>query len=161
MLDTMAWYPPDSATRRCRQVDPRWRRAAVSRSVGRNLLSHPRRPARSPGILAAVDTAAAVEHQESWQGDARLVPRLGRRGSLEGDVLPLFTGVVGLGITAPFGTPHGSLIALPGLFLTLSLTDEAKVLQLIQKIGSHAGGPLLSAFLQRRLHAGRNHLLPE
>jgi hypothetical protein len=73
---------------------------------------------------------------------------------LEGDVLPLFTGVGGLGITASFGPQQGSLMALPGVFLTLGVTDEAKAQQLLQTIGTHAGGPMFSEFLQRMPHDG-------
>jgi hypothetical protein len=44
--------------------------------------------------------------------------------------------------------------ALPGVFLTLGLTDESRGRHLIQTIGAHVGGPLFSAFLQRQLHDG-------
>jgi hypothetical protein len=40
-------------------------------------------------------------------------------------------------------------MTLPGVFLTLGVTDEAKAQQLLQTIGTHAGGPMFSAFLQQ------------
>jgi hypothetical protein len=73
---------------------------------------------------------------------------------LERDVLPVLTGVAGLGITAPFGTARGSPIALPGVFLTLGLTDESKGQHLIQAIMTHAGGPPLLESLRRQFHDG-------
>ena len=154
MVETMAWYPSDSATPVFRQVD---RDGAVPpfRGVPAETfyLTHVDL-LNLQGLWQLLTQLAAVEYQEGWQ--RMLAWFRGWAGvDLERDVLPLFTGVAGLGITAPFGTPHGSLIALPGLFLTLGLTDEAKGLQLIQRIGSHAGGPLFSAFLQRRLHDGQ------
>jgi hypothetical protein len=154
MVETMAWYPPDSATPVFRQVD---RDGAVPpfRGVPAEtfFLSHVDL-LNLQGLWQLLTQLAAVEYQEGWQ--RMLAWFRGWAGvDLERDVLPLFTGVAGLGITAPFGTPHGSLIALPGLFLTLGLTDEAKGLQLLQRIGSHAGGPLYSAFLQSRLHDGQ------
>jgi hypothetical protein len=73
---------------------------------------------------------------------------------LERDVLPIFTGVGGLGIIAPLGPQRGNLMALPGVFLTLGVTDESKAQQLLQTIGTHAGGPMFSTFLQRLPHNG-------
>jgi hypothetical protein len=154
LVDTMAWYPPHGVTPAFRQVD---RDGAVPPFRGV--------PAETfylthidllnlQGLWQLLTQLAAMGYQESLQ--QKLAQFRAWAGvDLERDVLPLFTGVAGLGITAPFSTPHGSLIALPGLFLTLGLTDEAKGLQLIQTIGSHAGGPLFSALLQRRLHDGQ------
>jgi hypothetical protein len=154
MVETMVWYPPESATRVFRQVD---RDGAVPPFRGV--------PAETfylthvdlldlQGLWRLLSQLAAVENQQGWQ--QMLEWFRGWAGvDLERDVLPLFTGVVGLGITAPFGTPHGSLIALPGLFLTFGLTDESQGLRLIQSIAAHAGGPLFAAFLQRRLHDGQ------
>ncbi len=73
---------------------------------------------------------------------------------LERDVLPAFTGVAGLGVTGPFGPQAASALPLPGFFLTLGITDEARVNQLIQTIGSHVGGPRFQEFLQRKTHDG-------
>ncbi len=73
---------------------------------------------------------------------------------VERDVLPAFTGVVGLGVTGPFGPQAASALALPGVFLTLGITGEARVDQLIQTIGSHAGGPRFQELLQRKTHDG-------
>jgi hypothetical protein len=73
---------------------------------------------------------------------------------LERDVLPAFTGAVGLGITGPFGPQAASALSLPGFFLTLGITDEARVNQLIQRIGSHVAGPRFPELLQRKTHDG-------
>jgi len=73
---------------------------------------------------------------------------------LERDVLPVMTGVVSLGITGPLGPQAGSPIALPGLFLTLGVTDETKARHLIQSIGDHAGGPFFPEYMHRLPHAG-------
>ncbi len=69
-------------------------------------------------------------------------------------MLPAFTGVAGLGVTGPFGPQAASALPLPGFFLTLGITDEARVNQLIQTIGSHVGGPRFQEFLQRKTHDG-------
>ena len=74
---------------------------------------------------------------------------------LEREVIPLFSGIGGLGITAPFGPERGGPFALPGIFLTLGVTDEARGQQLIQRIGTHAGGPMFSEFLRRLPHNGQ------
>jgi hypothetical protein len=73
---------------------------------------------------------------------------------LERDVLPAFTGVVGLGVTGPFGPQAASALPLPGFFLTLGITDAARAHQLIQTSGSHVGGPRFQEFLQRKTHDG-------
>jgi hypothetical protein len=73
---------------------------------------------------------------------------------LERDVLPLLTGVGGLGFTAPLGSQRRGSLALPGVFLTLGITDEAKGQQLLQTIGPHVGGRLFTEFLQRRSYDG-------
>ena len=43
---------------------------------------------------------------------------------------------------------------MPGIFLTLGVTDEARGQQLLQRIGTHAAGPMFSEFLQRLPHDG-------
>jgi hypothetical protein len=154
MVDTMAWHRPHGMAPVFRQVD---RDGAVPPFRGV--------PAETfylthvdlfnlQGLWQLLTQLAAVGYQDGWQQMLAQF-RAWAGVDLERDVLPLFTGVAGLGITAPYGTPHGSMIALPGLFLTLGLTDEGKGLQLMQTIGSHAGGPLFSAFMQRRLHGGQ------
>jgi hypothetical protein len=154
MVDTMAWYRPHGVTPVFRQVDhdgavPPFRGvpAETFYLTHVDLLN-------LQGLWQLLTQLAAVGYQDGWQQMLAQF-RAWAGVDLERDVLPLFTGVAGLGITAPYGTPHGSMIALPGLFLTLGLTDEGKGLQLMQTIGEHAGGPLLSAFMQRRLHGGQ------
>jgi hypothetical protein len=73
---------------------------------------------------------------------------------LERDVLPVMTGVISLGMTRPLGPQAGGPIALPGLFVRLGVSDEAKARQLIQRIGNYAGGPFFSMFMQRLPYAG-------
>jgi hypothetical protein len=153
MVDLMAWDPPEGRSPVLRQADH-----------DGTVPPFPGVPAETfylthvdlinlQGLWQLLTQLAAAGDQDGWQRTlARFRAWAGM--DLERDVLPLFTGVAGLGLTAPFGTPHGSLIAQPGLFLTLGLTDEAKGLQLMQTIGARAGGPLFSAFLQRRLHDG-------
>jgi hypothetical protein len=154
MIDTLAWYPPHGVTAVFRQAE---RDGAVPPFRGVpaetfylthvDLLS-------LQGLWQLLTQLAAVGYQEGFQQMLAQF-RAWAGVDLERDVLPLFTGVAGLGITAPFGTPAGSVIALPGVFLTLGLTDESKGLKLLQTIVAHAGGPLFSAFLQRRLHDGQ------
>jgi Protein of unknown function (DUF3352) len=153
MLDAMALYPPHGAPPVFRQVE--------------------RDGARSPfrGVPAETFCFTHVnllDLQGLWQllkqlaavGDQAVLPQMLAQFrawagvDLERDVLPLFTGVVSLGITAPLGSQRGSPIALPGVFLTLGLSDESKGQHLIQTIGAHAGGPLFSESLQHRLHDG-------
>jgi hypothetical protein len=153
MVDTMAWYPPHGVTAAFRQVD---RDGAVPpfRGVPAETfyLTHVDL-LNLQGLWQLLTQHTAVGYQDGFQQMLAQV-RAWAGVDLERDVLPLFTGVIGLGITAPFGTSHGSLIALPGVFLTLGLTDESKGLQLIQTIGAHAGGPVFSAFMQRRPYDG-------
>jgi hypothetical protein len=80
---------------------------------------------------------------------------------LEHDVLPVFTGVVGVGFTSPFGVQAANAFALPGLFLTFGVTDEVRARQLVQTIGDKVAGPLFTQFLERRLHAGLEILYVE
>jgi Protein of unknown function (DUF3352) len=154
MIDTMAWYPPRGVIPVFRQVE---RDGAVPPFRGVpaetfylthvDLLS-------LQGLWQLLTQLAAVRHQEGFQQMlAQFRAWVGV--DLERDVLPLFTGVAGLGITAPFGTPPGGAVALPGVFLTFGLTDESKGLKLLQTVVAHAGGPLFSAFMQRRLHDGQ------
>jgi hypothetical protein len=153
MVDLMAWDPPQGRSSVLRQAD---RDGAVP--------PFPGVPAETfylthvdlidlQGLWQLLTQLAAAADQDGWQRTlARF--RAWAGVDLERDVLPLFTGVVGLGLTAPFGTPYGSPTAQPGLFLTLGLADEAKGLRLMQAVGARAGGPLLAAFLQRRVHDG-------
>jgi hypothetical protein len=153
MLETLAAYQPHGAMPIFRQVE---RDGAVP--------PFPGVPAETfylahvdllhlQGLWQRLKQLAAVADADGWQ--RMLAWFRGWAGlDLERDVLPLFTGVAGFGLTAPFGSAHGSLIALPGLFLTLGLTDEARGLQLLQNIGAHAGGPLFAAFMQQRFHDG-------
>jgi hypothetical protein len=153
MVETMALYPPHGAPQVFRHVE---RDGAVPPFRGV--------PAETfylthidllnlQGLWQLLRQLAAVEDQDAFQ---ELLTQFHAWAGveLERDVLPLFTGVVGLGITAPLGSPRGSPIALPGVFLSLGLTDESKGQQLIQTIGEHAGGPLFAELLQRRLHDG-------
>jgi hypothetical protein len=154
MVETMAWYPPHGVTPVFRQVD---RDGAVPpfRGVPAETfyLTHVDL-LNLQGLWQLLTQLAAVGYQDGLQQMLAQF-RAWAGVDLERDVLPLFTGVAGLGITAPFGTPHDSMTALPGLFFTLGLTDEAKGLQLMQTIEAHAGGPIFSAFMQRRLHDGQ------
>jgi hypothetical protein len=97
--------------------------------------------------LAAVGAQDGLERKldqfRAWTG-----------ADLERDLLPAFTGVVGLGVTGPFGPQVASALPLPGFFLTLGITDEARVNQLIQTVGGHVGGPQFPEFLQRKTHNG-------
>jgi hypothetical protein len=77
---------------------------------------------------------------------------------LEREVLPVFTGVVGVGITSPLGSQAGSPIALPGFFLTFGVTDEPRARQLVQTVGGNVAGPLFTQFLQRLPHDGQEIL---
>jgi hypothetical protein len=153
MVDTMAWYSAHGATPVFRQVE---RDGAIPPFRG------------VPGETFYLTHVDLLNLQALWQllrqpaamgdqdGFQQILTqfRAWAGVDLEHDVLPLFTGVVGLGITAPFGAQRGSPTALPGVFVILGLTDESKGLQLIRTIGAHVGGPLFSAFLQRQLHDG-------
>lgn len=77
---------------------------------------------------------------------------------LEREVLPLFTGVVGIGITSPLGSQVGSPLALPGIFLTFGVTDEPRAHQLVQTVGHHTAGALFTQFLERLPHNGQEIL---
>jgi hypothetical protein len=72
----------------------------------------------------------------------------------ERDVLPVFTGAGGVGLTPPLGSQPWNPTALPGVFLTLEITDEPKTQQLLQSIGMHADGSTYAELLQRRAHDG-------
>ena len=97
--------------------------------------------------LAAVGAQDGLERKldqfRAWTG-----------ADLEQDMLPTFTGVVGLGVTGPFGPQGASALPLPGFFLTLGITDEARVNQLIQTVGGHVAGPRFPEFLQRKTYNG-------
>jgi hypothetical protein len=152
MAETMAWYPHAGA-------------AQVFRHVERDGAILPFRgvPAETfylthvdlfnlQGVWQLLKQLAAVGYQQGFQqmlGEFRDWAGV----DFEGDVLPVLSGVTGFGITAPFSAPRGSPIALPGVFLTLGLTDEAKGQHLIQTIMAHAGGPLFES-LQRQSHDG-------
>jgi Protein of unknown function (DUF3352) len=156
IVDAMALYPPNGATQVFRQAE---RDGAIP--------PFPGVPAETfylmhvdlldlQGGWQLLKQLAAMGHQEVLQQTLAQF-RAWAGVDLERDVLPLLTGVAGLGITAPFGAQRGSLLALPGMFLTLGLTDESKGQRLIQTIVTHAGGPLVSGFLQRLPHNG--HLI--
>jgi hypothetical protein len=153
MVETMAWYPFQGASQIFRQVE-RDGAAPLFRGV----------PAETfylthidvldlQGCWNFLKQLAALGYQDAFQ-QVLAQFRAWAGVDLEGDVLPLLTGVAGLGITAPLGTQRDDATAVPGVFLTLGLTDELKGQQVIQTIGAHAGGRLFSAFLQRQLHDG-------
>ena len=155
MVETMAWYPPAGATQVFRHAE---RDGAVPpfRGVPAETfyLTHVDL-LNLQGLWQLLRQLAAVGHQDVLQ--QRLAEFRDWAGvDLERDVLPVLTGVASLGITAPFGSQRHSPIALPGVFLTLGLTDESRGQQLIQTIVAHAGGPLFLAFLQRQLHDGHS-----
>jgi hypothetical protein len=153
LAETMAWYPHTGAPQVFRHVE---RDGAIPPFRGV--------PAETfylthvdlldlQGVWQLLRHLAAVGYQQVFQ--QMLAEFRNWAGvDLERDVLPVLTGVTGLGITAPFGASRGSPIALPGVFLTLGLTDESKGQQLIQTIMAHAGGPQLVESLQRQLHDG-------
>ncbi|HSF30551.1 MAG TPA: DUF3352 domain-containing protein [Candidatus Tectomicrobia bacterium] len=153
MVETMAWYPPHGAPQVFRQVErdgamPPFRGvpAETFYLTHLDLLD-------LQGVWRLLTQLAALGYEDGLQ---QVLTRFRAWAGvdLERDVLSLFTGVAGLGITAPLGGPGAGLIALPGAFLTLGLTDEAKGQQLIQTIGTKAGGPLFSEFLRRQPHDG-------
>jgi hypothetical protein len=154
MVETMALYPPHGATQVFRQAE---RDGAIPpfRGVPAETfyLTHVDL-LNLQGLWQLLRQLTAVGDQDGFQ-QVLAQFRTWAGVDLERDVLPLFTGVAGLGITAPFGSQRGSPIALPGVFLTLGLTDESKGQQLIQSIGAHAGGRLFSDSLQRRPHDGQ------
>jgi hypothetical protein len=153
MVETMAWYPPQGATQVFRQVE-------------RDGATPPFRgvPAETfylthidvldlQGFWNLLKQLAALGDRDAFQQMLAQF-RAWAGVDLEADVLPLLTGVAGLGITAPLGSQRDGAIPLPGVFLTLGLTDELKGQQLLQTIGANTGGPLFSAFLQHQFHAG-------
>jgi hypothetical protein len=153
MVDLLAWSPAHGVTSVLRQVDrdgatPPFRGvpAETFYLTHVDLLN-------LQGLWQLLTQLEAMGYQDGLQ---EMLSRFRAWAGvdLEQDVLPLFTGVAGLGLTAPFGAQRGSPIALPGVFLTLGLTDEGRAHQLIQTIGEHAGGPLFSELLQRRHHDG-------
>jgi len=85
---------------------------------------------------------------------------------LERDVLPIFTGAIGLGITSSPGPQGGRAMPLPGIFLTLGVRDEQKAMQLIQSVGTKTGGPMFTQLFQSAAYDGHdirsvaNPLLP-
>ena len=108
------------------------------------------------GLWQLYSQLAALSPQDHLHFEQQLAHFRASTGvDLERDVLPLLTGVGGLGITAPLGSQQRGSIALPGVFLSLGITDEAKGQRLLQTIGAHAGGPLYTEFLQRRPHDGQ------
>jgi len=153
MAETMAWYPHPGTTQVFRHVE---RDGAIApfRGVPAETfyLTHVDL-LNLQGLWQLLSQLAAVEYQQVFQ---QLLAEFRNWAGvdLERDVLPVLTGAAGLGITAPVGASRGSPIALPGVFLTLGLTDESKGQQLIQAIMAHAGGPLLLESLQRQLHDG-------
>jgi uncharacterized protein DUF3352 len=153
MAETMAWYPQAGAPQVFRQVE---RDGAILpfRGVPAETfyLTHVDL-LNLQGVWQLLRQFAAVSDQQVFQ--QWLAEFRHRAGvDLEGDVIPVLTGVTGFGITAPFGATPGSPIALPGVFLTLGLTDEAKAQHLMQTVMAHAGGSLLES-LQRQSHDGQ------
>jgi hypothetical protein len=153
MAETMAWYPHADAIQVFRHVE---RDGAIPpfRGVPAETfyLTHVDL-LNLQGVWQLLKQLAAVGYQQAFQ--QMLAEFRDWAGvDFERDVLPVLTGVTGLGITAPFGASPGSPIALPGVFLTLGLTDEAKGQHLIQTIMAHAGGPLLLDSLQHQSHDG-------
>jgi hypothetical protein len=153
MVDSMAWYPRAGATQVFRQAE---RDGAILPFRGV--------PAETfylthidllnlQGVWQWLKQLTAMGHQEVWQ---QMLAGFRRRTGvdLERDVLPVLSGTGGLGITAPFGSPAGSPTSLPGVFLTLGLTDEARAQQLIEAIVAHAAGPFWVESLQRQAHDG-------
>jgi hypothetical protein len=154
-VEAMTLYPPDGASRIFRDVA---RQGAVPPFQGV--------PAETfclthidlfnlPSLWQLYTRRATMSRQDRLGFEQRLAQfRVWTGVDFERDVLPLLTGVGGLGITAPLGSQRRGPLALPGVFLTLGITDEAKGQQLLQSIGAHAGGPLYTEFLQRRPHDG-------
>jgi Protein of unknown function (DUF3352) len=152
-VETMALYPPHGATQVFRQAEregamPPFRGVPAETFYLTHVdlfdLQGCWRWLRQFAALGAQDILQQTLAQvRAWAGV-----------DLEGDVLPLFTGAVGLGITAPFGVQPGHAIPLPGVFLTFGITDEARGQQLIQRVGAHVGGPRFTEFLLRQPHDG-------
>jgi hypothetical protein len=152
-LETLALYPPNGIADAFRQVE---RAPAIPPFAGvpaeTFYLNH----------VDLIDLQALwplVRHFFSLTSPALLAEnltqfRLWTGADFERDVLPLLTGVGSLGITAPLGAPPGSPLALPGLFVALGLTDGPRGQQLMRAIVAHAGGPMVSEFLQPLPHAG-------
>jgi hypothetical protein len=154
-VETMALHPPNGASR-------------IFRDVAREGATPPFQgvPAETfylthvdllnlHGLWQLYKQLAALSPQDRLRFEQRLAQFRAWTGvDLERDVLPLLTGVGGLGLTAPLGSQQRSPVALPGVFLTLGITDEAKGQQLLESIGKHAGGSLYAEFLQRRPQNG-------
>jgi hypothetical protein len=87
---------------------------------------------------------------ERWLAEFRAAAGV----DLERDVLPVFTGVVGFGITGSFGRQADASPALPGVFLTAGVTDERRARQLVLAVGHHVAGPLFSQLLTRLTYDG-------
>jgi len=152
MTETMAWYPPSGAPQVFRYVE---RDGAIPpfRGVPAETfyLTHVDL-LNLRGVWQLLSQLATPGYQQvfqQWLAEFRHWAGV----DLEHDVIPVLTGVTGFGVTAPFGASRGSPIALPGVFLTLGLTDEAKGQDLIQTVLAHAGGPLFES-LQRQSHDG-------
>jgi hypothetical protein len=92
----------------------------------------------------------------SQPGLSRQLDQLQRRTGtdLERDVLPTFTGGIGLGMAGPPGSQGGRAAPLPNLFLALGIRDEQQARQLIQRIGANTGGPLFSHFAKSLTYDG-------
>lgn len=153
LAETMAWYPQAGATQVFRQVE---RDGAIPpfRGVPAETvyLTHVDL-LNLQGVWQLLRQLAVVADQQGfqqWLGAFRHWVGV----DLEDDVIPVLTGVIGIGITAPFGASRGSPIALPGVFLTLGLTDAARGQHLMQTVMAHAGGPLLES-LKRQSHDGQ------
>jgi len=154
MAETMAWYPQAAAIQMFRPVE---RAGAMPPFRGV--------PAETfylthvdlldlQGVWQLLRQVAAAGDQQALQQILGAF-RAWAGVDFEGDVLPVLTGVTGLGLTTPFGASRDSPIALPGLFVTLGLTDASKGQQLMQTIVAHAGGPSLLEFLRRQSYDGQ------
>jgi hypothetical protein len=150
--ETMAWYSQAGATQMFRQVErdgaiPPFRGvpAETFYLMHVDLLN-------LQGLWQLLKQFAAGGYQElfqQWLAEFRHWAGV----DLEDDVIPLLTGVAGFGITAPFGDSGRNPIAIPGVFLTLGLSDAAKGQHLIQTVMAHAGTAWVES-LQRQSHNG-------
>jgi hypothetical protein len=154
-VETMAWHPPNGASRIFRDV-AREGATAPFQGVPAETFYLTHIDLLNPhGLWQLYTQLAALRPQDRLDFEQRLAHFRAWTGvDLERDLLPLLTGAGGLGITAPRGSQRRGPVALPGVFLTLGITDEAKGQQLLQTIGTHAGGPLYTEFLRRRPHDG-------
>jgi Protein of unknown function (DUF3352) len=154
-VETMAWHPPNGASRIFRDAAHEGATPPFQGVPAETFYLTHIDLLNLHGLWHLYTQLAALSPQDRLGLEQRLAQFRARMGvDLERDVLPLLTGVGGLGITAPPGSQRRGPVALPGVFLTLGITDEAKVQQLLEAIGTHAGGPLYTEFLRRRPYNG-------